>query len=146
MIFAQLLEVCFFISVCGGFGMGHRMRMNEESTLTLAQVESKEASLQEHAGGNQTFPAMVHVKGPAPGAETKGCSQQRITPFSGRTRVHQLHHRSSRRPTIQRGASDGDVGARASRLHPSQVHSTWARRARTARSEFKSSLVRTKVY
>ena len=38
------------------------MHMNEESALVLAQVQSKDEFLEQHAAGKQSFPAMATIK------------------------------------------------------------------------------------
>ena len=43
-------------------GTGPRMRMTEQSALTLSQAPSKEAFLEQHVAGKHTFPAMATAK------------------------------------------------------------------------------------
>ena len=43
-------------------GSGPRVRMTEESVLSVAQVATKEEFLEIHAAGKQTFPAMASIK------------------------------------------------------------------------------------
>ena len=43
-------------------GFGPKVRMNQESVLSLAQVSSQEEFLEFHAAGKQTFPAMASLK------------------------------------------------------------------------------------